>query len=89
MFKLFSIALFLISIKTTVSAQINEQYVVASSTATMRGGEGETLLSVATISEYDVVQVLKTNANGWWLVAGRILRNARFCTFSIFKERTQ
>lgn len=68
MFKLFSIALFLISIKTTISAQINEQYVVASSTATMRGGEGETLLSVATLSENDVVQVLKTNANGWWLV---------------------
>jgi hypothetical protein len=68
MAKLFSIVLFFISIINTVSAQISEQYIVAAPTATMRSGEGKQYASVATLSKNDVVQVLKTNTNGWWYV---------------------
>lgn len=69
MTKLFSIVLLFILIINNVSAQINEQYIVAAPTVTMRSGEGKQYASVAALSKNDIVQVLKTNVNGWWFVS--------------------
>ncbi|WP_051224412.1 SH3 domain-containing protein [Flavobacterium tegetincola] len=66
--KYFTLLLFLLSIFLTASAQPAEQYTVASTTATLRSGQGKEFDIVATLSKNEIVRVLKVNDNGWWHV---------------------
>ncbi len=68
MTKLFSLLLFYLILINTSAAQISEQYVVTAPTASLRSGEGKKEPVLATLAKNDVVQVIKTNTNGWWYV---------------------
>lgn len=68
MTKLFALSLFYLILINTAIAQINEQYVVAAPTASLRSGDSKKEPLLATLSKNDVVQILKTNSNGWWYV---------------------
>lgn len=64
----FILSLFFLSSLLNVSAQIGDQYTIASPTAVMRTGQGKEFDAVATLSKNEVVSVLKVNENGWWHV---------------------
>lgn len=62
------ILLFSVVSVSVLTAQENEQYTVAAPTASLRSGDGKQEPVLATLSKNEVVQVLKTNTNGWWYV---------------------
>lgn len=68
MTKLFSLLLLYLTLISSTSAQINEQYVVAAPTASLRSGDSKKEPIIATLTKNEVVQVLKINTNGWWYV---------------------
>lgn len=63
--KLLLIFLLFSSAFCVIIAQNSEQYVVASTTLTMRSGDSKEKSVVATLSKNDAVQILKTDTNGW------------------------
>lgn len=66
--KIFLIFVLTIIICATAQAQVNEYYVVASPTLTMRSGDSKDDTPVQTLSKNDAVLVLETNPDGLWIV---------------------